>query len=120
MGNVFSDDFSPAVRWNLNNPAKMFGGYFATNNLFGDATAFFFDKNNNLLGEQTIIAPNGGAWVWNGWESTGEGIARIDVRGNGIFGPGFIFHDDMSYLPVPAPACGVLLVAFAITRSRRR
>lgn len=120
MGNTFSDDFSPGIRWHFDKPAQKFGGYFATNNLTGNATALFYDKNNNLLGQKTIFIPIDGTWVWNGWESTGEGIARIDVLGNGNFGPGFIFHDDMSYIPIPTPACGVLLVVFTITRNRRR
>ena len=121
LGTTFSDDFSPGVRWTLTQPAWKFGGFFATNNLAAHATAFFYDKDNNFLGQKPVFIPNDGNWFWNGWETTGAGIARIDFFGNGQFGPGFIFSDDMDYIPIPAPASAVLLGAIGlITRRRRR
>ncbi len=121
MGTTISDNFSPGVRWTLTQPALKFGGFFATNNNAPDATAFFYDEDNNFLGKQPVFIPNDGNWVWQGWETTGAGIARIDFFGNGQFGPGFIFYDDMDYIPIPAPASAVLLGAIGlITRRRRR
>ncbi len=120
LGTTFSDDVSPAIRWNLTQPALMFGGFFATNNLVPDATAFFYDEDNNFLGQQPLFIPNDGNWVWQGWETTGAGIARIDFFGNGQFGPGFIFYDDMDYIPIPAPASAVLLGAVGLIARRRR
>lgn len=120
LGTTFSDDFSPAIRWNLTQPALRFGGFFATNNLVPDATAFFYDEDNNFLGRQTVFIPNDGNWVWQGWETTGAGIARVDVFGNGQFGPGFIFYDDFDYIAIPGPASAVLLGAIGLIARRRR
>lgn len=120
LGTTFSDDFSPGIRWHLTQPALKFGGFFATNNNAADATAFFFDKDNNFLGQQTVFIPNDGNWFWNGWETTGAGIARTDFFGNGPFGPGFIFYDDMDYIPIPAPASAVLFGAIGLIARRRR
>ena len=120
MGTTFSDDTSPAIRWNLTQPVKRFGGFFATNNLIPDATAFFFDEDNNFLGKQTVFIPVGGNWMWQGWETTGAGIARIDVFGNGPFGPGWIWYDDFDFIPIPAPASAVFLGAFGLIARRRR
>ncbi len=120
LGTTFSDDFSPGIRWNLTQPALMFGGFFATNNLVPDATAFFYDEDDNFLGQQPLFIPNDGNWVWQGWETTGAGIARIDFFGNGQFGPGFIFYDDMDYIPIPSPASAVLLGEVGLIARRRR
>ena len=67
-----------------------------------------------------MYIPNDGNLVWQGWETTGAGIARIDFFGNGQFGPGFIFYDDMDYIPIPAPASAVLLGAVGLIARRRR
>ncbi len=120
LGTTFSDDFSPGVRWTLTQPALKFGGFFATNNNAPDATAFFYDEDNNFLGQQPVFIPNDGNWFWNGWKTTGEGIARIDVLGNGTYGPGFIFYDYMDYIAIPAPASVVLLGAIGLIARRRR
>ncbi len=119
MGTVFEDGDSAPVRWTFHTPAHRFGGFFGTVDTGSPgATAFFFDESNDLIGIEDVTVPIGG-WAWNGWESD-TGIARIDVLGNGNFGPGFIFYDQMEYDPIPAPASLAPLAGLLLYRRRCR
>lgn len=104
--------FSPAV--------TRFGAYWNNNSGTNDATVRFYDNTNTLIDTQIATDPAPGtAWTWNGWESTGAAIARIEVTGNGVLN-GFLWFDDLEKSSVPAPQSACLLaIAAAISRRRR-
>jgi hypothetical protein len=98
-------------RWDFNQPASRFGGYWENNSGADDATLFFFDENLNPIGTMIATTPaDGQDWVWNGWESDVP-IKRIEVVGNGVIN-GFIWYEDVQLTSaVPEPASLLLLVA---------
>jgi hypothetical protein len=102
-------------------PVVRFGGYFNNDSGTSDATVQFYDSSNTLLGTQTAVSPTSvNTWVWNGWETTGAGISRIVVTGNGTL-QGFLWFDDMELTRVPLPGSVVpLLVAWSGASNRRR
>lgn len=110
-GQKFMGSANPPVEWVFDTPASMFGGYFATNSGTDDGIANFYDENDNLIaGGLVVSAPQAtNAWVWNGWETTGPGIKRVEIIGNAQWGGGFIMHDDMELTagdpPVPGACC---------------
>lgn len=107
--------------WIFHTPAGMFGGYFATNSGADDATADFFDPQDNLIASLTVNFPGQEkvAWVWNGWVSDIP-IKRIRITGNGI-NNGFVDYDDMQLTLATGPPSAVptashwALVLFAFT-----
>ncbi|MCH8151523.1 MAG: hypothetical protein IH830_04015 [Planctomycetes bacterium] len=119
-GTYFMGGAGVNAAWMFDFPALRFGGYFTTNADVADAVAEFFDADNNSLGILPVTAPLNGAWTWNGWETDGAGIKRIEIVSNNIFN-GFIMHDDMQYTPIPAPGVLALVgLAGLIARRRRR
>ena len=105
--------FSPAV--------TRFGAYWNNDSGANDATVKFYDNGGNLLDTQvaTVAAP-GTAWAWNGWQSTGAAIARIEVTGNGVLN-GFLWFDDLEKSSVPAPGgTGLILTVMAQSKRQRR
>jgi hypothetical protein len=107
------------LEWEFDLPARKFGGFFATNSGADDATAYFYDADENLLAALTVTAPADNTWVWNGWESDTP-ISRIEVIGNGV-GSAFIDYDDMELTPIPAPGVfPALALSAPLLRCRRR
>lgn len=100
-------------------PVTKFGAYWNNNSGANDATVRFYDSGGGLIDTATAsVAAPGTAWAWNGWQSTGAAIARVEVTGNGILN-GFLWFDDLEKTMVPGPG-GALVLAFASTLVRRR
>ncbi len=103
--------FSPAV--------TKFGAYWNNNSGANDAAVKFYDNAGNLIDTATASVPAPGtAWAWNGWESTGAAIARIEVTGNGILN-GFLWFDDLEKTAVPGPGSGLSVAAATLALRRR-
>ncbi len=107
------------AEWVFDTPALRFGGFFATNADVAGAVALFFDEDNGMIGKLDVTAPLGDNWAWNGWETTGVGIKRVQIIANNGFN-GFIMHDDMEYTAIPAPGVLGLLAIGIGSMSRRR
>ena len=108
------------AEWVFDTPALRFGGFFATNADVPGAIALFFDDAGNMIGQADVAAPLGDNWAWDGWETTGPGIKRVQIIANNGFG-GFIMHDDMQYTAIPAPGVlGLFAIGLGMARRRRR
>jgi len=107
-GDQFMGGAHVNYRYIFAQPAYRFGGYFNTNTDVAGATVNFYDVSDNLMASLTASAPTNGQWAWNGWETRGAAIARIEVIANNSFG-GFIMQDDMTYSPIPEPTSLLLL-----------
>ena len=106
-------------RWEFASPAIRFGGWFENNSGADDATLYFYDATDNLIGLAVAGVPADPAgWRWNGWESDLP-FTRIDVVGNGVI-EGFIWYEDMQLVTVPEPAAGLLLLMGASCVLARR
>ena len=81
------------VEWVFDTPATRVGGYFTTNADVSHALFRFYDDSNNLIATERANTPLC-SWAWNGWETTGAGIKRIEVEGVHTIG-GHIMHDDL-------------------------
>ena len=61
-------------------PVQRFGGWFASQWVAGAGTAWMYDAGDNLIAAVPFrlnsCAP-ACAWVWNGWQVYGPGVARI-------------------------------------------
>jgi hypothetical protein len=76
-------------------PVSRFGDYFTSNGGVADATLFFYDAADSLLGSQIATFPGTCFWTWHGWQDvSGAGIARVEVHGNTSSG-GYVMMDDM-------------------------
>ncbi len=117
-GDWFMGGAGVNAKWVFDVPAKQFGGYFGTNANTPDAMAYFYDENGNLMGSSSVSAPLG-AWSWNGWMTDGAGIKTVEILANNTFG-GFIMHDDMEYMMIPAPGALTLLALGGLALRRRR
>ena len=101
------------VEWVFDTPATKVGGYFSTNGDVTFATFRFYDDANNLIATEQANTPLC-SWAWNGWETTGAGIKRIEVEGVHRIG-GHIMHDELEVtygcpcacLFDPDPACDI-------------
>jgi len=68
------------VELRLDQPARRFGGWFATTWVSGHGTAWLYDEAGGLIDTVRFgLAPCAPScsWVWSGWEVAGPGIARI-------------------------------------------
>jgi hypothetical protein len=117
-GDVFMGGAGVNAEWVFDVPAKRFGGYFGTNADVPDAMAYFYDEAGNLIDSLAVGAPLG-SWKWNGWETTGAGIKRVEIIANNQYN-GFIMHDDMEYTMIPAPGGLALLGLGSLALRRRR
>jgi hypothetical protein len=91
-----------SIEYNFPGLISRFGGYFATNSAFVDATVDFYDGAGALIQSVPIAVPNDCNWYWHGWDFTGTGgVSRIEVIGNHSSG-GFIQMDDMEIDTSPA------------------
>jgi RNA polymerase sigma factor (sigma-70 family) len=90
--------------WVFNPPLIKFGGYFANESRFDDATVDFYDMNEALIGTVTASVPkNLRGWTWNGWRSSVP-IRRLVITGKDTgFLHGFIWFDDMQASPAREP-----------------
>jgi hypothetical protein len=108
--------------WEFTQPVSQFGGYWENNSHADDATAEFFDVNQNLIDTQVVPVPvNGQHWVWNGWQFDTP-VSRIRVTGNGLIN-GFIWYDNVELtVATPEPiATGTLLpLGYFLIRRRIR
>ena len=75
--------------------ASSFGGYFGSNaDVTGvDATARFFDEDDNLIDEATVTIDPDCSWAWNGWEFATP-VFRVQLD-SGLFGGAFVQMDAM-------------------------
>ncbi|MFT5050884.1 MAG: hypothetical protein ACI8QZ_002290 [Chlamydiales bacterium] len=71
-----------------------FGGYFASNGEAGTVHVRFVTRAGTLIDEATVDVSNDCSWTWNGWETTGDLIDRIQIV-NSSNGGGFVMMDDM-------------------------
>jgi hypothetical protein len=94
-GNHFSGCAGAYYIYTFNQDVSKFGGYFGVNSGYPDATFNFYDVNNNLLGTQTATIPADCSWNWNGWESQGAPIRKIECIGLNPYGGGFVDTDDI-------------------------
>jgi hypothetical protein len=106
------------AQWMFTTPLSDFGGYFANNSRFNDATIDFFDTSDALLGSLTVTVPNTPVtWTWNGWHSDTP-IGSLKITGNDtVFLSGFIWYDDFELrtsAAVPEPGSLKLLTAAGI------
>jgi RNA polymerase sigma factor (sigma-70 family) len=94
--------------WVFNPPLIKFGGYFANNSRFDDATVDFYDTSDTRVGSATASVPKGNrGWSWNGWQSEVP-IHRLVITGNDAgFLHGFIWFDDMQVTPAPPQPCTI-------------
>ena len=104
--------------WTFTTPVSDFGGYFANNSRFNDATVDFFSTSGALLGSLNATVPNTAlTWTWNGWHSDTP-IASLIITGNDAgFLNGFIWYDDFELKPaaaVPEPASMTLLATVGV------
>ena len=119
-GDYFMGGAGVNAEWVFDTPALKFGGFFATNADVAGAIAIFFDDQGNMMGQANVAAPLGNNWAWDGWETTGVGIKRVQIIANNGWG-GFIMHDDMEYTPIPAPGVlGLFAIGLGMARRRRR
>ncbi len=119
-GTYFMGGAGVNAEWEFSTPALRFGGFFTTNADVPGAIASFFDDQGNMIGQQDVTAPLGDNWTWNGWETTGPGIKRVQIVANNAWG-GFIMHDDMQYTAIPAPGVlGLFAIGLGMARRRRR
>ena len=81
------------VEWVFDTPATKVGGYFSTNADVNYAFFHFYDDSNNLIATERADTPLC-SWAWNGWETTGAAIKRIEVEAVHTIG-GHIMHDDL-------------------------
>ena len=81
------------ANWIFDTPAQRFGGYFSTNADTPGGRALLYDENNNLLADMPIQAPLC-SWAWDGWETTGPGIKRVEIIASNRFNC-HLMHDDM-------------------------
>ncbi len=104
-----------SAEWTFAKPVSDFGGYFANNSRFNDATVEFFSTSGALRGTLDATIPNTPlTWTWNGWHSDTP-IGSIVITGNDAgFLNGFIWYDDFelnTVAAVPEPASMTLLAA---------
>ncbi|MHC5108877.1 MAG: PEP-CTERM sorting domain-containing protein [Planctomycetota bacterium] len=106
-------------QWLFNKEMHRFGGYFENNSGQDDATLYFYNADDVLIGTTIADVPvNGSNWTWNGWQSD-EAFTRIDVVGNGII-EGFIWYEDMQASVVPEPTVLGLMTVGGLTLLARR
>lgn len=96
-------------------PVTRFGGMMATDsNQLGIVTLDFYDAANNLMGSDTFDSGSS-IMQWQGWQSLGNPIARIEFGNN--WAP---VMDDITADPVPEPATMIALAAGVAALARRR
>jgi RNA polymerase sigma factor (sigma-70 family) len=92
-------------QWVFDPPLIRFGGYFANNSRFDDATVDFYDASDTRISSTTASVPKNRGWTWNGWQSEVP-IHRLVITGNDAgFLHGFIWFDDLQVTPAPPPPC---------------
>ena len=104
------------VAFSFSGPQYAFGGFYASHSRQPDAQIRFY-SGDELVGSDTIFAPNDRTWAWNGW-NIDQGFDRVEVNSNG----GYLMHDAIRVLgtPVPTPGGMALLIGGAFTIVRRR
>lgn len=99
-GTFFYGSAGGFSEYTFDNPIKSFGGYFGSNAFdVGEtpgADVNFYDANGGLI-DSVRLKMGRCDWTWNGWDTQGPLIAKIDVIGD-KFGGAFIDMDDMEYL----------------------
>jgi hypothetical protein len=68
------------VELTFDQPARRFGGWFTTQWVSGAGAASLYDAAGGLIAVvpfQLVPCAPACAWVWNGWEVAGPGIARV-------------------------------------------
>jgi hypothetical protein len=84
------------VEITFDQPARRFGGWFASTWVQGSGQAEFFDPGGALIGSQpfalaacSMTCP----WTWNGWEIPGAGVSRIALSTPTALGGHFELDD---------------------------
>src|SRR5688572_1818074 len=68
------------VEVDFDQPARRFGGWFASTWVNGSGQAELYDPSGALIASLPFALASCGAtcpWTWNGWEVAGPGVARI-------------------------------------------
>ena len=101
-GEVFmGGTFNINANWIFDTPTQRFGGYFSTNADTPGGRALLYDEQNNLLADMPIQAPLC-SWAWDGWETTGPGIKRVEIIASNSSNC-HLMHDDMECTTMGSP-----------------
>lgn len=93
VGKEFLGSAGGPVAFTFDEPLKRFGGYFGDVGLQGSGTVEFYDAFGFEIGPPLQLQLNACNWVWNGWETTGPGIARVKIFGSAT--GAFVMMDDL-------------------------
>lgn len=84
------------VEIRFDQPARRFGGWFASPWVNGSGQADFYDPAGTLIASLPFALAAGGStcpWTWNGWEVSGAGVSRIALSTPTALGGHFELDD---------------------------